>query len=145
MTATTSNFNTQISPGAKIKPGSTLKPRMLDGLAKRILLKQFRLIKDGELIINDNETQVVFGSKTKRCDLSATIDVKDSRFYGDITFGGSIGASEAYMSGYWEVSNLTNLIRIFIMNRDVLDDVEGGLANLTVPIQKVLHWFNRNT
>ena len=139
MNVTTSNID------ARISPDSTIKPRMLDGLAKRILLKQFKLIKDGEVVINDNENEYKFGSKTGRCDLSVTIEVKDTRFYGDICFGGSIGASEAYMFNYWNVSNLTDLIRIFIMNKDVMDNMEGGLANLTVPIQKVLHWFNRNT
>jgi len=60
-------------------------------------------------------------------------------------FGGSIGAGEAYMQGYWTTNDLTDLVRLLVLNREVLDGMETGLARLTVPAQKVLHWLNRNT
>jgi cyclopropane-fatty-acyl-phospholipid synthase len=129
----------------RIAPGSTFKPRILDGLAKRALLNRLKDLRDGELVIHENGQEYRFGNITERCALKVTIDVKDSRFYGDIAFGGSIGAGEAYMFDYWETNDLTGLIRLFVINRHVLDDVESGLARLTAPIQKVLHWLNRNT
>ena len=138
------NSNTAIIEN-RIAPGSTLKPRILDGLAKRALFNRLQGLTDGELILRDNSGEYHFGKRTERCALKITISVKDSRFYGDIAFGGSIGAGEAYMFNYWETNDLTGLIRLFVMNRHVLDDVEGGWAQLTVPIQKVLHWLNRNT
>jgi len=49
------------------------------------------------------------------------------------------------MQGYWDASDLTNLVRILIHNRDVLDGMETGLARLTAPAQKILHWLHRNT
>lgn len=139
MNSTTSIIETRIAPG------STIKPRILDGLAKRALFSRLKDLSDGELVIHDNGQEYRFGKITDRCSLKITINVKDSRFYGDIAFGGSIGAGEAYMFNYWETNDLTGLIRLFVMNRHVLDDVEGGLARLTIPIQKILHWFNRNT
>ena len=129
----------------RISPGSTIKPRILDGLAKKLLLNRLRGIKDGELLINDGNETYTFGRKTKRCSLSVQITVKDNRFYGDITFGGSIGAGEAYMADYWDTTHLTNLIRLFVINRHVLENVELGIARLTSPIQKVMHWLNRNS
>lgn len=151
MSTTSSELNTNMTFARKnnchdyIKPGMTIKPRRLDGLAKKILLKQFSLITQGEIFINDGSDSYHFGQKTDECDLSVTIDVKDSRFYADVCFGGSIGASEAYMYGYWTTNDLTGLIRVFSKNKDALDTIEGGLAYITVPIQKILHWFNRNT
>ena len=139
MNSTTSIIETRIAPG------STIKPRILDGLAKRALLGRLKHLSDGELVIHDHGEEFRFGTITDRCSLKIRIDVKDSRFYGDIAFGGSIGAGEGYMFNYWETNDLTGLIRLFVMNRHVLDDVEGGLARLTVPVQKILHWFNRNT
>ncbi len=139
MNTTTATIETRIAPG------STLKPRLLDGLAKRTLLNRLRDLRDGELLIRDNDEEYQFGQITERCQIKVIISVKDSRFYGDITFGGSIGAGEAYMYDYWETNDLTGLVRLFVMNRHVLDDMEGGLARLTAPIQKVLHWLNRNT
>lgn len=129
----------------RIAPGSTIKPRILDGIAKRALLSRLANLSDGELVISENRQQYRFGKLTDRCSLSIKITIKDTRFYGDIVFGGSIGAGEAYMYDYWETNDLTGLIRLFVVNRHVLDDMEGGLARLTVPIQKFLHWFNRNT
>ena len=151
MSTTSSELNTNITlvkntnRNISIKPGNTIKPRRLDGLAKKLLLKQFSLITLGEIFINDGEASYHFGEQSENCDLSVTIDVIDSRFYADVCFGGSIGASEAYMYGYWTTNNLTDLIRIFSKNKDALDTIEGGLAYITVPIQKILHWFNRNT
>ena len=139
MNTATSIINTRITPG------STPKPRKLDGMARRILFNRLAQLADGQLIINDNGTKYVFGNITPRCDLNISIDVKDARFYSDIVFGGSIGAGEAYMFDYWETNDLTGLIRLFIVNRAVLDDMESGWAKLTVPVQKVLHWLNRNT
>lgn len=141
MTTISSKINANIS----IQPGSTIKPRMLDGLAKKILLKQFSMITLGKVTVFDGDSRYEFGGKSETCDLAVSINVLDSRFYGDVCFGGSIGASEAYMYGYWVTDNLTDLIRIFSRNNDALVTIESGLANLTVPIQKFLHWFNRNT
>ncbi|MDH5368603.1 MAG: cyclopropane-fatty-acyl-phospholipid synthase family protein [Gammaproteobacteria bacterium] len=151
MSTTKSELNTNISvmkntnAGVSIKPGNTIKPRRLDGIAKKVLLKQFSLIMLGEITINDGDERYHFGNKTDDCALSVTLDVIDSRFYADVCFGGSIGASEAYMCGYWTTNNLTDLIRIFSKNKDTLDTIESGFAYITVPIQKILHWFNRNT
>jgi cyclopropane-fatty-acyl-phospholipid synthase len=139
MNTATSIINTRITPG------STPKPRKLDGMARRILFNRLNQITDGQLIINDSGAQHVFGEITPHCNLNITINVKDARFYSDIVFGGSIGAGEAYMFDYWDTNDLTGLIRLFILNRDVLDDMESGWAKLTVPAQKVLHWLNRNT
>ena len=79
----------------RITPGSTIKPRILDGLAKRALLNRLNNLRDGELIINENGNEYRFGEQSNRCSISVEISVKDTRFYGDIAFGGSIGAGEA--------------------------------------------------
>jgi cyclopropane-fatty-acyl-phospholipid synthase len=139
MTANSSIIETHITPG------TTIKPRFLDGIAKRALLKRLNDLCDGKLILIDGDLRYEFGKVTCRCSLTATIRVKHPRFYSDIAFGGSIGAGEAYMADYWETSDLTNMVRILLANRNVLDGMEGGLASITAPIQKTLHWLNRNT
>ena len=49
------------------------------------------------------------------------------------------------MQGCWTTDDLTALVRILLRNRDVLDGMETGLARLTAPVQRWLHWLNRNT
>ena len=77
--------------------------------------------------------------------MTATTTVIDPRFYGEIAFGGSIGAGEAYMLGYWVTDNLTDVIRLMCVNQSVMDALEGGYQWLTKPLMKVLHWLNSNT
>ena len=137
------NANTHILP--RITPGSTPKPRFLDGLARRGLFNTLKNIHDGEIVIVENHREFSFGQQTERCPLRVRLYVQDPRFYSDAAFGGSIGAGEAYMAGYWCSDDLTALIRIMSCNLDVVDSMERGLAAMTVPIQKILHWLNRNT
>lgn len=110
--------------------------------AKTQIFKRLHHLKTGCLTIIDGEQTHVFGQPNG---ISATINVHDPRFYGEIAFGGSIGAGEAYMLGYWTANNLTQVIRIMCVNQSVMDALEGGYQWATKPLLKVLHWLNSNT
>jgi cyclopropane-fatty-acyl-phospholipid synthase len=129
----------------RIEPATTPKPHFLDGLAARAVHQRLAGLAHGQITLVDGASHRRYGQRTALCPLSVTLHVHDPRFYSDIAFGGSIGAGEAYMQGYWSVNDLTELVRILLQNRDVLDGMETGLARLTVPLQKALHWLNRNT
>jgi len=129
----------------RVHPQTTPKPRFLEALAERALRARLAGLQDGQLMLVDGQQVDYYGRRTTRCPLSATLRVHDPRFYSEIAFGGSIGAGEAYMLGYWSVNDLTALVRILVQNRAVLDGMETGLARLTAPIQKALHWAARNT
>ena len=60
-------------------------------------------------------------------------------------FGGSIGSGEAYMQGHWTCDDLSTLVRILLINRNVLEHVDSGAVSLVRPARKLLHWLNRNT
>jgi cyclopropane-fatty-acyl-phospholipid synthase len=123
------------------------KPRthFLDTLAERAVRSRLAGIAHGQITLADGINTRHYGSLTARCPLSATVNVSDSRFYSEIAFGGSIGAGEAYMLGYWSTDNLTAAMRILLQNRNVLDGMETGLASLMMPLQKAMHWASRNT
>jgi len=123
----------------------TPKPGFLDPLAKRAVRARLSRLEHGSLTIVEGSRPEHFGKLTPRCPLAATVHVHDPRFYAEIAFGGSIGAGEAYMQGYWSTDDLTALMRILLQNREVLDGMEGGAARMTVPLQKALHWAARNT
>ena len=126
----------------------TPKPRSLDRLAKRILFSRLTGLQYGSITIREGETEMRFGQSHPTSDLTeihVTLDIKNTQFYGEVVFGGSIGAGEAYMQGYFECSNLTDLIRLMARNQSLLDNLEQGLARLTAPIQKWLHFINKNT
>ncbi len=120
------------------------KAHALDRLAKKAVDHRLNGIAHGELVIIDGQHERRYGAAAP-CGMSATLRVHDPRFYSEVAFGGSIGAGEAYMQGYWSTSDLTALMRLLLQNREVLDGMEGGFARLAAPLQKALHWTSRNT
>ena len=146
MSATPADLQSLESPlDARIRPASTPKPHFLDAVAKRAVLRRLSLLREGQLTLLDGDDIHRFGVVTAGFAVNVSVSIHDQRFYSDMAFGGSIGAGEAYMQGYWSTEQLTDLVRLFVRNMDVLDKVEGGFARLTTPLQKSLHWFNRNT
>lgn len=138
----TNNSLLQETLTASLKQKSRAK--LVANFAKSQILKNLRQLELGQLkIIDGNEVYRFTGNGND--EISATIYVHDARFYGEIAFGGSIGAGEAYMLGYWTADNLTDVIRIMCLNQTVMDTLEGGYQWLTKPFMKILHWLNSNT
>ncbi len=123
----------------------TAKPAGLDKLARRLVHSRLRKIQNGQIVITENGQHTIHGQLTDGVPLTAHLTVENPRFYRDVAFGGSIGAGEAYIQGYWTCSDLSNLLRILLRNRDVLEEVDSGTALFTKPLQKLLHFYNRNT
>ncbi|MFZ5908311.1 MAG: class I SAM-dependent methyltransferase [Nitrospirota bacterium] len=121
------------------------RSRLIDSLAKRALLKQLKGIRHGTIVLKDEGQRYEFGSMSAICGLSATITVTDNRFYRSIALGGSIGAAESYMAGYWQCDNITNLIRIMICNQDIVSGIESGLSTLMNIVHNTLHRKRRNS
>ena len=119
---------------------STSRRDMLNNLARLLMLRQFSLLHTGSLTLIDGKEQRHFGHGLPQVQLT----VHHPTFYADLAFGGSVGAGESYMAGAWSCSDLTDLIRLMVLNQDVLDRVEGSFARLTGPLRKGLHWLNRN-
>jgi len=117
----------------------------LTRLARKAVLAKLQSLRHGELVVRDDGETYRFGARSEVCSLSSRIDVHDQRFYSEIAFGGSVGAGDAYMAGWWTCTDLTALIRIFCVNRDLLNTVDSGLARLSEPILKLFHRLNRNT
>jgi cyclopropane-fatty-acyl-phospholipid synthase len=117
---------------------------MLDGLARRIVLRQLERLEAGTVRLTDASDEYLFGNGGVS-GLSAHIRVQDPRFYSEIAFGGEIGGGEAFMHAFWTCDDLVALVRILLQNREVLDGMETGAARFTQPLQKLFHWVNRNS
>jgi cyclopropane-fatty-acyl-phospholipid synthase len=119
--------------------------RPLDTLAKRAVLGKLTQLHGGQLVLVDGGERHRFGTVSEDLAESIVVHVHDRRFYGDLALGGSVGAGEAYMQGYWSTPQLVELVRLLVLNMDVLDSLEGGFARLTAPVRKALHAIRRNT
>ena len=124
---------------------TTEKSSWLDKLARRVVLSRLNTLESGRIIVSENGEQVAFGHLSEDFPLSATLRVLNPKFYSDIAFGGSVGAGEAYIEGHWACANLSDFLQIMVRNREVLEQVDSGLAWLARPLRKVLHALNRNT
>lgn len=125
-----------------LKPKS--RARWVAQFAKSQVLKRLAGLKVGYLLIVDGNQCHAFGD-ANNAPVEATITVHDPRFYGEIAFGGSIGAGEAYMLGYWQADSLTSVVRLMALNQSVMESLEGGYQFLSKPLLKVFHWLNSNS
>ncbi len=134
--------NLRDKPAKPMKPS---RPSWLDRLARRMVLAHLELIEIGQVVLSENGEHTTFGRLTDEFPLTGQLQVNDPRFFSDVAFGGSIGAGEAYMKGYWASNELSDLLRILIRNREMLQKVDRGAAMLAKPLQLLLHWLNKNT
>jgi cyclopropane-fatty-acyl-phospholipid synthase len=130
-------------PGIQIIPGGM--SGALANISRNALFSRLQKLVKGQLVLNEGQNQTVFGNGGDGDEPRATLSVHDYRFYTDMAFGGSIGAAEAYMAGFWTTDDLTRLIRIIILNRHVLSGLEGGAARISGPLQRMLHFLRKNT
>jgi cyclopropane-fatty-acyl-phospholipid synthase len=117
----------------------------LHRFARRAVFFRLGPLRHGAVTIVEGHERRTFGQITPDCTLQATITIHDPRTYVDLALGGTIGGADAYRWGLWTCDDLTTLVRIFVLNRELLDGMEGGLAMLTKPLLKAIHWMNRNT
>lgn len=114
-------------------------------IARAMFFKLLPRLEQGCLRIHEQGELFQFGQQPDDTDLVADIYVQDAQLYSDIIFGGSVGAGEAYMSGYWSTPNLTQVTRLFVRNIDALDAMDSKQSLIGQYLLKVFHWFNRNT
>jgi cyclopropane-fatty-acyl-phospholipid synthase len=117
----------------------------LQQLGRRLFMARLAGLREGELTVIEGGESFTFGHRTPECNLRATIEVLHPQTYADAAFGGTVGAGEAYVGGRWRADDLTALIRLMIVNRDVMQSMEGGAAIAAAPLRRILHWLNRNS
>ncbi|MCZ8132448.1 MAG: cyclopropane-fatty-acyl-phospholipid synthase [Steroidobacteraceae bacterium] len=117
----------------------------LAALGRRALLNALAGLDVGQVHVIDAEGERTFGRRTPAFDVAVTLEVLDPRFWADAAFGGTVGAGESYIHGDWRCSDLTGLVRIMVRNREVMERMEGGLAFVSAPLRRLLHWANRNS
>lgn len=110
--------------------------------AARTVLSLMQRLRHGTLTMQlPGGTSQVFGNG----DLPhAAITLKNWKVCGAALKSGDIGFAEGYIDGDWTTPSLTELLRVFLINRKEVDDVIYGswLGRLAYRIR---HLLNRNT
>ncbi len=113
---------------------------------KKALFMMFVGLERGSLSINNCGTLYQFGSTKKISGLTASVSIHDPQLYINIIFKGSMGAAESYMKGHWSTDNLTNVVRLFVLNADILNrKMDGGWSKITAPFMWLIHRLRKNT
>lgn len=131
---------------AATRPGwlTRVAGNTLSKIGRKGLLAQLNKLQFGELTVEEGGQTHRFGAPTSD-GLAATVRIHDARFWTELLAGGTVGAGESYRQGWWTSDDLTQVIRMLVRNRSVMEDMEGGLAALATPLRKAAHWANRNT
>ncbi len=115
---------------------------IVDRTSRSLLFRRLANLREGTLTIADGEHSRSFGSGA---DLSATVTVRDRKFYRRALLGGSVGAGASYMDGHWTADDLVSVARILARNAEALERMEGGTAVLSRPFLRLYHALRRNT
>ncbi len=106
------------------------------------VLKRMAGLAEGQVVISDSDGEHRLGAGSA---LQARVEVSNLAFWRLLATGGSVGAAEAYMAGYWESPDLVAVIQVLARNREALNQVDEGGARLSGLLLKVWHGFNRNS
>ena len=112
-------------------------------LARALVFRFFNRLKNGRLVLTESNKQFYFGDPTS--ELIAHINIRHTKAYSRLSWGGDIGAAEAYVEGLWQSDDLVNVIRLFSRNLTgmaVFDKNLGALFNL---LNKLRHRLNQNS
>ena len=123
----------------------TQPPGRLDRWARKVVTGLFSAITWGRIKVVENAEVTLFGKSETDDQPEVTLEILHPRFHSATVCGGSVGLAEAYISGLWKCSNLTELMRILIRNLSVLERVEYGPAWINLCLRKFFHLFHRNT
>ncbi len=120
--------------------------RWFDHRAEQALRSRLAGLQHGSLTLVDGARRDTYGRPSAQCALHATVHVQRRRFYAEVAFGGSVGAGESFMAGDWCCDDLTALMRLLLVNRGVLDGLDGSSpSRLADALRRVLHAAARNT
>lgn len=115
-------------------------------IAKKIVLKLLSRLQLGCIVLLDGEHTYHFGTlgESGERQVTAQIVVHHAAFYRDVISNGTIGAGEAYMKGYWTCPDLVELVRVIVLNMDVLDTIDNKKSWLQTLLMKLIHRRNLN-
>ncbi|UCG33711.1 MAG: class I SAM-dependent methyltransferase [Phycisphaerales bacterium] len=132
--------STPLDAENRARPTKRLDHKILRNMVWRRLAS----VANGRLVIEDGFERRAFGC-TRHDEPTATVRVRDPRFYRHLVLGGSLGAAEAYIRGYWVCDDLVSLVRIFCRNPAASTEMEAGPARMLGPLRRIAHRPRRNT
>lgn len=118
----------------------------LERVARLGVLASFARLKTAEVWIDDRGEQHRLGHCSPAFPRPIQVTITDGRAWPEIGLYGSLGSGEAYMRRWWHTEQLTDLVRLLLVNRDVLNSLDGGVAqHLGQSALRLWHRLQKNS
>lgn len=115
-----------------------------DRIAKKVVLALLGKLRDvGFTLVEKDGDSYFIGDKG--ASLQAHFIVNHPKVYKRILSGGSIAAGEAYIDGWWDSPDITNVIRVMARNLPIMDKLEARVGWLTRLGYQLTHRLRRNS
>jgi cyclopropane-fatty-acyl-phospholipid synthase len=114
-------------------------------LYRSIVAGMLKQLQGGRLAVFEDGKVTAYGSLQGEDAINATITVNDRVAWERVVTRGSIGAAEAYMDGLWTSPDPTQVVRLLVRNREVLEGLDGQHSRVARLALKAVHALNRNT
>ena len=115
----------------------------LDRWARRLVLGQLQRLQRGAICLVEGEQRRTFGQGEDG--LEVVLQVHHPHFFRALALGGTIGAAEAYIQGWWSCDDLPAMCRLAVANMEWMQQRERGWARLAAPARMLGHALKRNT
>jgi len=125
------------------KPKEVSEISKIDNFFRTKFIELFQKLEGGCISLVDSLGTVSVGDPEAK--LKCTLVINDLSTYRLIALSGSNGSAQAYINGLWSVDDLSKLIRIFVSNRVVLNQMESGMAKFAQLAYRIWNAFTRNT
>lgn len=109
------------------------------------IISQLSQIQGGRIHLHDALGSQFLGKDDASTGIHVRLNVRSPEFYRQVALNGSVGAGESYMDSLWHCDDLVGLIRLLVINRDLLDSMETGTAKIGGWLMKTAHALTRNT
>ncbi|MBT5098397.1 MAG: class I SAM-dependent methyltransferase [Proteobacteria bacterium] len=125
---------------------SVNRPEMgwLDRVAKDLLFAKLHKITQGHLRLEHEGQITEFGVKAPNMMLNAHIRIDNPACFKAIVFGGEPAAGKAYVDAWWSSESVIDVLRLLILNREVMFSLDADLGLFARYAFSALHFLRKN-
>ena len=121
------------------------KPNFAIKCMRNRVLRWLGTIHKDQITFCDGDVRVICGEKNVP-ELSTNLHISNHRFYWHLLTGGTLGAAEAYLRGYWRAQSLVTLMRILCRQEQSVGQVGKSFFDLLYkPGNTIANYIRRNS
>lgn len=124
---------------------SSLVENVWDGFARRLILSMLQKIQIGHLSVEENGQVYSFGEAREQAEVVAHIYVAHPSAYRFVLANGTIGSGEAYMLKAWWSPDLLQVIRLMVLNMQLIQQFDTGWSFVKNIFNRLNHRLRANS